>query len=124
MPESKPLFTFESGARVRRLEARPVDFAFDRVGTVVREFEDGKHRCGVRWDGDQRNFEYPGYYLFAAALRYPCHLSTNATNPFPACGVMPALDDSVVLPLTPFDPVALQITCPECAAIYLARPRD
>lgn len=50
-----------------------------------------------------------------------CHLATNATNPMPACGVWPGLEDSVVVPLNPFDPAVAQITCLECAAIFLMR---
>jgi hypothetical protein len=60
------LSTFLSGSRVRKPDAKFVDFAYLRTGTVVREMVDGKLHLGVVWDGDHHAFEYPGDYVFEA----------------------------------------------------------
>lgn len=51
----RPIGELESGTRVRKLSAIMFDFAFGRVGTVVRE--DG--HLGVLWDGGRLVIEYP-----------------------------------------------------------------
>ncbi len=50
-----------------------------------------------------------------------CHLAKSATNPFPACGFLPRLDDEIVLPRSLDDPAANEITCPDCRAIMATR---
>lgn len=62
-----PLEEFEDNARVLKPGAKPIDFAFGRVGTVVRENVDGRICLGVLWDGATSVFEYPGDILFEGA---------------------------------------------------------
>jgi hypothetical protein len=57
-----------TGARVTKPNATRHDFAFGRTGTVVRELFNGEVRTGVRWDGSQIIFEYPGDKLFKPAV--------------------------------------------------------
>lgn len=52
-------------------------------------------------------------------LKHLCHLATSGTNPFPACGAYPNLEDSLILPQTPGE--AAEITCLPCRAIAAAR---
>lgn len=65
---SQPLEQFQDGARVTKPDAKHVDFAFGRVGTVIRERVDGRLCLGVLWDGAGRVFEYPGEILFDFAM--------------------------------------------------------
>jgi hypothetical protein len=64
---TKPLESFENGSRVIKPNAIPQDFAFRRVGEVVRETVDGKDLIGVRWYGSHLYFEYGPDTLFASA---------------------------------------------------------
>lgn len=59
-----PLEHFEDDARVLKPNATRMDFAFDRIGTVIREKVDGRVCLGVLWDGATSVFEYPGDILF------------------------------------------------------------
>lgn len=65
----EPLAFFESGARVTRPDARPVDYAYARTGTVVREEVDGAWLLGVVWDGWGAAVEYPPDTPFERAGR-------------------------------------------------------
>jgi hypothetical protein len=49
-----PLEYIADDARVSKPDAQPVDFAFGRVGTVIREQVDGRMCLGVLWDGETR----------------------------------------------------------------------
>ncbi len=45
----------ERGERVRKLDALPFDYAFNREGTVVHS---GDYRA-IAWDGHRAAFQYP-----------------------------------------------------------------
>lgn len=53
-PALRKLGDIERGERVRKLDALPCDFAFNREGTVVHA---GPYRA-IAWDGASRAFEY------------------------------------------------------------------
>jgi Tfp pilus assembly protein PilZ len=62
--ETRELWTFETGTRVSKPDAIPVDFAFGKTGTVIRERIEGVPCLGVVWDGSRLAFEYPGESRF------------------------------------------------------------
>ncbi len=61
-----PLKDIPTGARVRSPKAAPFDFAYQRVGTVVRETINGEEYSGVRWDGGDAAYEYPPEWIMIA----------------------------------------------------------
>ena len=63
--EQQPLSNIPTGARVKKLTAIRLDFAFGRTGSVIRESFDGREHVGVLWDGGGRVYEYPDDCLLA-----------------------------------------------------------
>ncbi len=71
---TRPLGTFEDGAYVRKPNATPFDYAFNRVGQVIREEVDGNLCLGVLWSGTTLVIEYPDEIQFERAEPTPRQL--------------------------------------------------
>ena len=61
------LSSFPTGASVTKPSALPVDYAFGRIGIVLREVADGKEHVGVLWEDAYTIVEYPADEEFEPA---------------------------------------------------------